>query len=161
MSTPEFVLALRRKIGHDLLWMPGVTAIVLDTERARTLMVRRADNNTWTPVTGIIDPGEQPAQAAVREVAEETTIRCRAIRLIDARSLAPMTYANGDHAQYLDLTFVCEYLGGEPFPADGENLEATWFPVDEPPPLSERFAEVLRLALQDEPGARFQGGTGT
>ena len=25
MSTPEFVLELRKKIGHDLLWLNGVT----------------------------------------------------------------------------------------------------------------------------------------
>ena len=28
MATPEFVLKLREKIGHDLLWMMGITAYV-------------------------------------------------------------------------------------------------------------------------------------
>ena len=30
MATPEFVLALREHIGHELLWMPGVTTFVVD-----------------------------------------------------------------------------------------------------------------------------------
>ena len=30
MPTPEFVLELRKKIGHDLLWLNGVTGCVLD-----------------------------------------------------------------------------------------------------------------------------------
>ncbi|MDN5600454.1 MAG: hypothetical protein L0G52_07965, partial [Brachybacterium sp.] len=57
IATPDFVLSLRERIGHELLWMPGVTALVLDPERTRMLAVRRADDGAWTPVTGIIDPG--------------------------------------------------------------------------------------------------------
>ena len=52
------MLSLREHIGHELLWMPGVTAMVLDRDRTRMLAVRRADDGAWTPVTGIIDPGE-------------------------------------------------------------------------------------------------------
>ena len=28
MPIPEFVLDLRAKIGHHLLWLPGVTAVI-------------------------------------------------------------------------------------------------------------------------------------
>ncbi len=55
MATPDFVLALRAKIGTDPLWLPGTTAVV--TRGDDVLMVRRADTGQWTPVTGIIDPG--------------------------------------------------------------------------------------------------------
>ncbi|MEO2097966.1 MAG: NUDIX domain-containing protein, partial [Brachybacterium sp.] len=71
MATPDFVLSLRERIGNELLWMPGVTAVVLNPARTRLLVVRRADDGRWTPVTGIVDPGEEPARAAEREVAEE------------------------------------------------------------------------------------------
>src|SRR5699024_9940836 len=104
--TPDVVLSPRERIGHELLWMPGVTALVLARERTRMLAVRRADDDAWTPVTGIIDPGEAPARAAVREVAEEAGIDCRALRLVDVRTLPPVTYPNGDRAQYLDLCFL-------------------------------------------------------
>lgn len=156
MPTPDFVLSLRERIGHELLWMSGVTAIVLDADRTRMLAVRRADNDTWTPVTGIIDPGEQPAVAAEREVLEEAGLRCRAERLVSVRSLPPIVHANGDEAQYLDLCFVCTHEEGEPHPADGENTEARWFPVDAPPPMNGRFTEQLALALEDRPEARFE-----
>ncbi|MGW2217585.1 NUDIX domain-containing protein, partial [Nonomuraea sp. NPDC001684] len=73
MPTPEFVLALREKIGTEPLWLSGVTAVVLHEDQV--LLVRRSDTGAWTPVTGIIDPGEQPADAALREVAEETGVR--------------------------------------------------------------------------------------
>lgn len=155
MSTPEFVLALREKIGQDLLWMSGVTTFVLDPKRRQLLAVRRRDDDTWTPVTGIIDPGEQPATAAAREVLEEAGVTCRVLRLVEVRSLPPITHANGDRAQYLDLCFLAEHTGGAPYPADGENTEARWFPVDRPPPLNERFREQLELVLADHPEARF------
>lgn len=137
--------------------MPGVTALVLNRSRTRMLGVRRADDGAWTPVTGIIDPGEEPALAAVREVAEEAGIDSRALRLLDVRTLPPITYPNGDRAQYLDLCFLCEAEDdADPFPADGENTEAGWFPVGAPPPMNDRFARQLALALEDRAETRFR-----
>lgn len=156
MATPDFVLALREHIGHDLLWMSGVTAIVLDAERRRTLVVRRADTGDWTPVTGIIDPGEQPARAAVREVAEEAALLVRPLRLIEVRTLPETTYANGDRAQYLDLCFTLEHVDGEPRPADGENTEARWADLDDLPPMPGRFRDQIALALEDRAEAVFR-----
>ncbi|MGP5052919.1 NUDIX hydrolase [Brachybacterium alimentarium] len=156
MATPDFVLALREHVGHDLLWMPGVTAFVLDADRQHMLAVRRADTGAWTPVTGIIDPGEEPASAAVREVAEEAGVDCAPLRLVDVRTHPPLTFPNGDHAQFLDLCFVCEHTGGEPYPADGENTEARWFPLEDPPPMNDRFLAQLQIVLADRPEARFR-----
>ncbi|ATG52137.1 ADP-ribose pyrophosphatase [Brachybacterium vulturis] len=137
--------------------MPGVTALVLDPARTRMLAVRRADDGAWTPVTGIIDPGEEPARAAVREVAEEAKVACHALRLLEVRTLPPVTYPNGDRAQYLDLCFRCEADGESmPVPADGENTEARWFPVGAPPPMNERFTRQLSLALEDHVETRFR-----
>ena len=69
MPTPEYILSLREKIGHDLLWLPGATAVVL--HEGRILLGRRSDNGNWAPITGIVDPGEEPAATAVRECLEE------------------------------------------------------------------------------------------
>ena len=99
MSTPPFILELRKKIGHDLLWLHGVTACVLD-EHGRILLGRRADTGEWAMVYGIIDPGEQPADAAVREVKEETGVDVVVTDLVSVNSEQRiLTYANGDHAQ--------------------------------------------------------------
>lgn len=157
MATPQFVLDLRRHIGHAPLWMSGVTAIVVDQPKQHVLLVRRADNGAWTPVTGIIDPGEEPAVAGVREAQEEAGIRCRMVRLVDVRTTRPVVYDNGDHAQYLDLCFLAEHLEGEPHPADGENTEARWFPLDAlPAQLNDRFREQIAIAVSGEPETRFR-----
>ena len=96
MATPDFILELRDKIGDQLLWLAGVTAVVLRGHEV--LLVRRADNGWWTPVTGVIDPGEEQADAAVREVLEEADVVADAERLSWVHVLPPMTYENGDHA---------------------------------------------------------------
>ena len=50
MATPDFVLALREKIGHAPLWLSGVTAVVIRGSHSRheVLLVRRADTGAWT-----------------------------------------------------------------------------------------------------------------
>ncbi|MGN8049474.1 NUDIX hydrolase [Curtobacterium sp. 22159] len=158
MPTPDFVLSLRSKIGHDPLWLTGVTAVVTRGEGPdrELLVVRRADTRAFTPVTGIVDPGEEPAVAAEREVLEEADVVAVAERLAWVQTLPEMTYPNGDRAQYLDLVFACRYVSGEPFPADGENTEAFWAPVDALPEMSANMLARVQAALADEPAARFQ-----
>lgn len=154
MATPDFILELREKIGTDPLWLSGVTAVV--SRGDDVLLVRRADNGQWTPVTGIIDPGEQPAVAAEREVLEEAGVVAVARRLAWLQVTEPITYPNGDQSRFLDLVFTCDFLSGDPYPADGENTEARWFPSGSLPGMSENMAERIRIALSDETVTRFE-----
>lgn len=158
MPTPDFVLALREKIGTDPLWLTGVTAVVTrgSGDDQELLVVRRADTGALTPVTGIVDPGEQPAAAAEREVLEEAGVVAVAERLTWVQTLPEMTYANGDRARYLDLVFACRWESGDPWPADGENTEAFWAPVTDLPPMSENMRERVRVALAGAAEARFE-----
>ena len=156
MSTPEFVLSLREKIGHEQLWLAGVTAVVVRGDDV--LLVRRSDTGAWTPVTGIVDPGENPADAAVRETLEEAGLEDTAERLAAVGVTEEVVYDNGDRARYLDHTFVMGYRSGEPFPADGENTEARWFPVGALPEMSPEMRGRLDAALSDEIAARFGVG---
>lgn len=151
MPIPEFIERLREKIGHDPLWLPGVTAVVLrgadDGLVDRVLLVRRSDNGQWAPVTGIVDPGEHPADCAVREVLEETGVRARVEGLAWIDVTEPMVHANGDHAQYLDHTFRCRYVGGEARVGDDESLEVGWFALDDLPPMRDQLVERIRTAV--------------
>jgi ADP-ribose pyrophosphatase YjhB (NUDIX family) len=158
MAIPDFVVALRTKIGTAPLWLSGVTAVVLKDDQL--LLVRRADNGAWTPVTGIIDPGEQPADAAVREVVEEAGVRVVPERLASIGVTDVVVYDNGDESAYLDLTFRMRWTDGDPYPADGENTEARWFPLDALPPMSSEMTGRIEAALSDRPSAlfRYAGG---
>ena len=154
MPIPEFVVEIRRKIGHDLLWLPGVTAVVRRDDHL--LMVQRADNLTWTPVTGCVDPGEEPATAAVREVLEETGVHVRVERLAMVSAADNwVTHPNGDQSVFLDLAFACRWLEGEPFVGDDESVDVRWWPLDRLPAMPPVFLPRIEAALSDEIAARF------
>ena len=152
MATPDFVLALREKIGTDPLWLPGATAVVVRDRSV--LLVRRADTGEWTPVTGIVDPGEEPADAAVRETLEEADVVAVPERFALVGVSDVIVYANGDRTQYVDLTFRLRWVSGEPHPADGENTEAAWFDLDALPPMTDDMRRRVEAALEEGP-ARF------
>jgi 8-oxo-dGTP pyrophosphatase MutT (NUDIX family) len=153
MATPDFVLALREKIGHHPLWLSGVTSVVV--RDASVLLVRRSDSGEWTPVTGIVDPGEQPAVAAERETLEEADIVAVAESITWVQVTDTITYANGDESQYIDLVFRCRYVSGEPFPADGENTDAAWFPLDALPDMSDNMRARIRSVEEFTGETRF------
>ncbi len=157
MATPEFILALREKVGTALLWLPGITAVVVDG--ARVLLVRRADTGEWTPVTGICDPGEHPADTAVREVLEETGVRCQVEGLAWVDVTGVIEYPNGDRSQYVDHTFRCRYLGGRAHVADDESSDVGWFPLDGLPPMDHLHAERIRTAMGHTGSTRLSPST--
>lgn len=143
MPTPEFILELREKIGHDLLWLPGVTGLVVD-DAGRVLLVRRADNLRWALITGCLDPGEQPAAGIVREILEETGVTADVVRVLSVEATRRATLANGDRTVFLDVAFVCTPTGGDARVNDDESVDVGWFPLDELPDLPERHRECVR-----------------
>ncbi|MDR6905125.1 8-oxo-dGTP pyrophosphatase MutT (NUDIX family) [Agromyces sp. 3263] len=155
MATPDFVLELRRHLGTRPLSFVGVTAVIVRGDEV--LLGRRSDNGALTPITGIVDPGEEPADAACREALEEAGVRIRADRLAWVHQIPRITYDNGDQADYLDLTFRCTWLEGEPYPADGEMTEVGWRRLDDLGDLSEEQRTRIAVALA-EGDARFEGG---
>lgn len=155
MATPEFILELRRMVGTHPLTLTGVTAVIVHDDRI--LLGRRSDNGALTPITGIVDPHEEPADAARREAEEEAGIRIRVDRLAWVHQIPRVVYANGDQTDYLDLTFRCTWLEGEPYPADGEMTEVGWYPLDDLSALDDEMRARVAAALEDGP-TRFAGG---
>lgn len=149
MATPDFIRTIRTSAGSQLLWLPGVTAIVFDDD-GRVLLGRRSDTGKWSVIGGIPEPGEQPA-ACVREVHEETAVHCVAERVVLVQALDPVTYGNGDICQYMDITFRCRAVGGEARVNDDESLEVGWFAVDALPDLNEFGLFRIKQAMSDAP----------
>ncbi|MEV7086040.1 NUDIX domain-containing protein [Streptomyces sp. NPDC093085] len=157
MGTPDFIREIRATAGHQLLLLPGVSAVVLDDE-GRVLLGRRADTGRWSLISGIAEPGEQPAVTVVREVYEETAVRCEVERVVLVQALKPVTYPNGDHCQFMDICFRCRAVGGEARVNDDESLEVAWFPVDGLPELAEYALFRIKQALGDAPTWFVPGG---
>ncbi|HUA41205.1 MAG TPA: NUDIX domain-containing protein [Streptosporangiaceae bacterium] len=155
MPTPQFVLDLRVKVGHDPLPLHGITAVVFD-DLGRILLVRRADDRSWALVTGCLEPGEQPAAGAVREIAEETGVIAVAERIVSVSALPLMSCPNGDQVHWLDVAFRCRAQSGEARVNDDESIDVGWFAVDELPDIHARQATCIQNALGPDQGARFE-----
>ncbi|MBR6439891.1 MAG: NUDIX domain-containing protein [Aeriscardovia sp.] len=143
--TPEFIKDLRRKVGKERLWISGVEAFV-ENEKGEVLLAKRKDDGLWCVVAGIIEPGEQPADAAAREVEEETGVKCIPEKVARVESMTePRIYPNGDEVLALNILFCC-HAGGHQIPAcpDGENEDSGWFPPSRlPSPISQRTLSLL------------------
>ena len=157
MGMPDFIRHLRDQIGHAPLWLSGATAVVLrDSDAgAEILLVKRADDGAWSSVCGVIDPGEEPGDAAVREASEEAGVVVEIERLVWMSVTGMVTYENGDQTRYIDHTFRCRWISGEPYPADGEASEARWFRVDALPVMPPVHEERIRVTLENRPECRL------
>jgi 8-oxo-dGTP pyrophosphatase MutT (NUDIX family) len=158
MPIPAYVSHLRTMVGRELLWMPGVTAVVLREVAdgaVEVLLVRRSDNGAWTPVTGIVDPGEEPHVTAVREVEEEACVVAEVERLVWVSASDVVTHVNGDLGQYLDHTFRCRWVSGEPRPGDDESTDARFFPLDALPPMRQVFRDRIEVAVDNAADVRL------
>ncbi|MGT2426793.1 NUDIX hydrolase [Amnibacterium kyonggiense] len=148
MPTPEFILRLRSTVGHTPLWLVGATAVVVDGDRL--LLVKRADTGEWSPVAGIVEPGEHSADTAEREVWEEARVHAVVERLAAVGVTREYEYPNGDRTRFTDHTYRLRYVSGTPEVGDDESTDAGWFPIDDLPEIPERYLARIRRAL--EPG---------
>jgi len=164
MPMSDYVRALRAKIGATVLELPSVSVLTFD-ERDRVLLLRHVEGNDWTTPGGMVEPYETPADAAVREMWEETGLHVELTRIVGVfgGELCATTYANGDKVAWVSTVFVADVVGGVLKPDGEEILEARHFARHEID--SFRCKQHLRLVLDTawslQPEAHFQKATWT
>jgi len=103
--------------------IPCAGGVVLDAE-GRLLLVRRGRPpavGSWTVPGGRCEPGEEPAAACVREVAEETGLAVRVsawVGRVERDAPGGGTYVIDD--------FACQLIGGT-LRAGDDATDARWF----------------------------------
>jgi len=142
----------RNELGH---WGEALAADALvtaaDGDGGRyVLMVERSDGHGWALPGGFVDPGESPADAAVRELAEETGLRIPAARW----QVAPPRYVPDPRASdeawmvtvlsRTDLGVFADEL--PPVCGSDDANRAAWLPADDYPMLA-RFLGAFMRAL--------------
>jgi 8-oxo-dGTP diphosphatase len=160
VPTPDYIAAIRRAYGQGRLLLPGVSMVVLraDLEPAQlhVLLTRRSDTGRWSLPAGIVEPSEQPATAALRELLEETRITAKVERLALLTTDPDVIYPNGDTCQFVSMCFRCRYVSGQAQVGDEESIEVAWFRADElPDDLSDIQRRRNQCALQDRDDCVF------
>lgn len=127
MSMSPYVAGIRARIGNALLLMPSVTAAVV--HEGRLLLARHVEDKTWSFVGGSVEPDEEPAAAALRELTEETGLVGQLLGIVgcyggpDYRT----TYANGDVVAFVDTVYACRLRAGDVHLEEAEISEIGWF----------------------------------
>ncbi|HZB26753.1 MAG TPA: NUDIX domain-containing protein [Vicinamibacterales bacterium] len=110
----DYVKHLRQVVGHgELLQLPSV-AVALRDDDGRVLLARHVETGRWGLPGGGVEPGETPADAAVREFWEETGVFVRLTRLIGVFGSDDhiVHYRNGDRTSYVAATFEATAVSG-------------------------------------------------
>jgi 8-oxo-dGTP diphosphatase len=127
MPMSPYVARIRERIGHDLLLLPCAAAAVI--RDGRLLLARHVDGGLWSMVGGSVDPDESPADAALRELSEETGLIGEAIGIVGCYGgpANRLTYQNGDVISFVSTVYACRLVGGTPSLEAGEIAEIGWF----------------------------------
>lgn len=164
MTMSDYMRELRAVVGTRLLEVPAAGVAVRDGE-GRVLLGRHSNGGVWVLPGGAVEPEESPADAAVREVWEETGLYVRLDGIVGLYGGRECTvrYENGDRTSYLIVAFEGRALSGALRPADGELLELRYFALEELPEedladwVPELFADLRRR--NSRPGFRAPSWT--
>jgi len=122
-------------MNTPLLLKPSVCCAIFrpGSSGADTLIHLRSDNGLWGMVGGAMEPGESLAQAAHREILEETGLTVELMGIVDLHTDPDMgailPYPDGNCIHYACATIVCKNPQGTVH-LSHESKAALWFPYE-------------------------------
>ncbi|NOZ24710.1 MAG: NUDIX hydrolase [Nitrospirae bacterium] len=102
-----------------------------DGDDIKVVLVSVKSGSVWTLPKGLIERGEQPDVAAVREVQEETGLRGRIVDSLD--TISYWYFLKDENTKYHKTVhyYLMEYAEGSTDDHDREVDEAAWFSLDD------------------------------
>ncbi len=121
-----------------------VVALAGAAEDAHVLLIQRGNPpfvGSWALPGGFVEEGEQVAEAAPRELAEETGLR------VDAGSLELLgvydTPGRDPRGWTVSVVYIARVPGESAVTGADDASDARWFSVEEPPELAFDHALIL------------------
>jgi 8-oxo-dGTP pyrophosphatase MutT (NUDIX family) len=136
---------LRALAGERTLLFVGARGVIRD-DAGRVLLIQRSDNGYWALPAGAMEVGESIAEAATREVFEETGLTATELTPFALYTGAEYIHTNlYGHSYQLHVTaFRIDTWRGGLLTATDETTDAGYFPLDAlPEPLSGSVPHTL------------------
>jgi 8-oxo-dGTP pyrophosphatase MutT (NUDIX family) len=121
-----------------VLEFPDWVNIIPIADDGRVVLIRQYRHgileNTWEVPGGVIDPGEEPMSAAVRELREETGYASEKVKLLGRVSPNPAIQGNWSYSYLAEGCRLAGERDLDPF----ENIEVKLFSLDDVPAMIRR-----------------------
>jgi 8-oxo-dGTP diphosphatase len=97
------------------------------------LLISVKDGKVWTLPKGLVEKGEKPENAALREIKEETGVSGRIETFLDKVELWFFQKENGETVRHHKIIYhyLVEYMEGDITQHDFEVNEVKWFRPEE------------------------------
>ena len=143
---PNYIMDLRKDIGHKPLIMVGASVIVEDAQ-GNILLQQRSDNHCWGYAGGAMELGETLESVAKRELAEETGLIAEELELFGVFSGEEFhhVYPNQDEVYIVDVVYLCKNYTGQLKAQEGEVERLAFFSADG---LPEKISPPVKPVLQ-------------
>lgn len=125
------------------------TASALVLSDRGVLLHKHKRSGDWLQPGGHIDEGELPADAALREVVEETGIVAHYPQAGPVLLGLDVHITANNHVHY-DLEYLLDADGAEPQPAPGESQEVGWFEIDRAIEMTDEACRNLIVTASDQ-----------
>ena len=128
-----YILDLRKKIGHDPIFMPAAGCGIIKNNKI--LLQKRSDNGMWALHGGALELGETFLEALKREVEEELNIKVLNPIFVNIYSgeSCHFKYPNEDEVYATSCMYLVQDFEGEIKIDNKEVLEVKWFSIDNIP----------------------------
>jgi ADP-ribose pyrophosphatase YjhB (NUDIX family) len=143
----NYAMEIRRLVGSRRVFVPGVRAIIVNSNE-EILLQHRRDNALWGLPGGSVELDETALEALRREIREETSLE-----VIEAEPMGlycgpdqKFSYPNGDEVQCFAIAFIVRNWRGSPHADGQEGAAVRFYPGSE---LPEKIVPVHRQTLED------------
>jgi 8-oxo-dGTP diphosphatase len=118
---------MRRRVRTTTVRSAGGVVLREGEDGLEALLIATHDSQRWSLPKGRIEPDEEPREAAIREVQEETGIIAWVLRPLE--TVEYWFYANRQQRYHKFVEyFLMGYTGGVPRPQLSEVDAALWWP---------------------------------